>query len=359
MGGNAAMTIKNANIKPQTITGTPMGISIYAVTQEAPHYHQGFLEIIYCFKGTVNFLYNGKIVVLQEGDIASVDPFDIHYLLSEGTSKNDNLLVSFYFDLTSPVFEKPGLEKIYFTCEKETTPKEKQPQLQDLKRLLLTLLYFYCFPHPQLAQAETISRLSKQVIGTMLEHFHYFNYINYSAKYSDEMKLRFEQILMYIEENYSHKITLEKLCTDTYFNYKYISRFFKETSHVGFAKFVNNIRMWKSTVLLLDTDSNISDISYEVGFSAPMYYYKIFKLWTKMTPSQYRKSMRAAQKDSAENTCYSSSAIKEELEHYIAFYFAAIQMPQLWLAPFIPRKGVPEIYAEKNAEGKPFSAGAS
>lgn len=351
--------IKNTNTMPQTIAGTPTGISIYAVTKETPHYHRGLLEIMYCFKGPVNFLYNGRSIALQEGDIVSVDPFDIHYLYADADAPKDNLIVSFYFDLTSGVFGKPGLEKIYFTCEKETTPKEKQPQLQNLKRLLLTLLYFHCFPHPQLAPAETISRLSKQVMDTMLEHFHYFNYINYSAKYSDEMKLRFEQILLYIEENYSRKITLEKLCEDTYFNYKYISRFFKETSHIGFAKFVNNIRMWKSTILLLDTDKNISDISYEVGFSAPMYYYKIFKLWTNMTPNQYRKSMRAAQRHSAENTYYGSSAIKEALEHYIAFYFAAIQMPQLWLAPFIPMKGVPEIYVEKGPEEKPLSEGIS
>lgn len=338
------MKTKNANKKPQVIEGTPTGISIYSITKEAPHYHESFLEIMYCFKGPVNFLYNGKPLVLQEGDIVSVDPFDNHYLYTDDSSSEDNLMVSFYFDLTSEIFQKPNLEKIYFTCEKETTTEDKQPELQNLKRLLLTLLYFHCFPHPQLNAADTINKLSKQIINTMLEHFHYFNYINYSAKYSDEMKLRFEQILVYIEENYTHKITLEKLCADMYFNYKYISRFFKEFSHVGFAKFVNNIRMWKSTTFLLDTDKNISDISYEVGFSAPMYYYKIFKLWTKMTPNQYRKSMRAAQRDSEENTYYRSAAIKEELEHYIAFYFAAIQMPQLWLAPFIPGKGVPDVY---------------
>ncbi len=388
---------------PDLIPGTPVGISIYSVTHEAPHHHEGFMEIIYCFKGPVKISSRSQDILLEDGDIMSCDPFDIHYMeaietdeaenggakddntteqhdtsaidqlehdtdvtgqinsghrtsagRSSGTlhdSKRtsgsethadaDNLLVSFYFDLQSPIFEKPDLDKLYFICEPSAIPESKQENLAELKRLLLTMLYFYCFPHPKLPRAETAVRFSKKIIRTMLDHFHYFYFIANSTEYSDEMKNRFENIITYIEKNYYDKITLGRLCEMEHYNYKYLSRFFKKTSEVGFSKFVNDIRAYKSGSILLETNRNISEISYEVGFSAPLYFYKVFKMWNGLTPHQYRKKLRELTASSDKNTYYDIPAVKEDLEHFISFYFAQLQVPELWLMPYIPFKGLP------------------
>ena len=340
------------NLIPDLIPGTPVGISIYSVTKEAPHHHEGFMEIIYCFKGPVNISSRSQDMLLEDGDIISCDPFDIHYMTAavtdgaedDGTAEQHdagNLLVSFYFDLQSPVFEKPDLDKLYFICEPSAIPESKQQNLAELKRLLLTLLYFYCFPHPKLPRAETAVRFSKKIIQTMLDNFHYFYFIANSTEYSDEMKIRFESIITYIEKNYSDKITLSRLCETEHYNYKYLSHFFKKTSEVGFSKFVNDIRAYKAAFILLETNKNISEISYDVGFSAPMYFYKIFKLWNGMTPNQYRKKLRELTAAADENTYYDTLTVKEELEHFISFHFAQLQVPELWLTPYIPFKGLP------------------
>lgn len=325
------------NRKPQLIPGTPTGISIYSVTSDGPHHHEGFLEIIYCFKGPVQINSRMQEITLQEGDIISCDPFDIHYL----SCSNENLLISFYFDLRAPIFKKPGLESIYFMCEPLAVPKKKQYELQNLKRFLLTMLYFYCFPHPSLSLKDMITGFSVRIIQHMLEHFHYFYFIANSTDYSPEMKERFENIIIYIDKNYSKKITLENLCTMYHFNYKYLSRFFKKTSLVGFSRFVNDVRAYKAAALLLETDKNISDIAYEIGFSAPLYYYRTFKKWNGMTPNQYRQTLRKLAKNTEENMYYDVKTKKEELEHFISFNFAELQIPKLWMTPFIPHKGLP------------------
>lgn len=326
----------DANIKPPMIENTPVGISIYSVTQQAPHHHEGFLEIIYCFKGPVDLSTRSQHMIIDDGDIIFCDPYDIHWMKADG----ENMLVSFYFDLKSPVFSKPGLEKLYFMCEPMAIMETKQDRLPQLKRLLLTLLYFYCFPHPKLTLTDMATNFSIKIIQTMLDHFHYFYYIAGSSDYTDEMKNRFEHIIIFIEENYSKKITLGKLCQQEHFNYKYMSRFFKETSRVGFSKFLNDIRAYKAAALLLETDKNISDIAYETGFSAPLYFYRIFKLWNNgATPHQYRKMLRELTAVSHEDICYDVAEKKEELEHYISFYFAELQIPDLWLMPFVPFTG--------------------
>lgn len=326
------------NIPQKFIPHTPASVSVYTVTQEYPHYHEGVLEIAYCFRGPAYVYTRAQTFVLNDGDIISFDPHDIHYIYSS----EDNLMVSFYFNLTDPVFDKPDLEKIYFVCEKSTTPAAKEKELLNLKRLLLTLLYFYCFPHRELQYEDIITNFSKQIIRTMLEHFHYFHFISNSQDCSEELKNRFERILIYISDHYSEKITIETLCRIEHLSYKYLSSFFKKTSYVGFSRFVNNVRLYESSILLLNTEKNISDISYEVGFSAPVYYYRTFRQWCDMTPNQCRKELKKLRENACGNTYYQTDSIKKELEHYIAFYFAAIQIPQLWHSQFVPLKGVPK-----------------
>lgn len=333
-------TKRNGNVIPEMIPDTPVGISIYSAAREAPHHHEGFMEIIYCFKGPVNIFTRFQEITLEGGDIISCDPFDIHYMVADDPDA-DNLLVSFYFDLNSPLFEKPDLDKLYFICEALTVAESKQEQLLEVKRLLLTLLYFYCFPHPKLPRIETLTRFSKKIIQTMLDHFSYFYYIANSTDYSDEMKSRFEEIIIYIEKNYSGKITLSHLCETNHYNYKYMSHFFKKTSEAGFSKFVNDIRSYKAACILLDSDKNVSDISYEVGFSAPLYFYRVFKMWNGLTPHQQRKKLRELAAASSDNIYYDIPAVKEDLEHFISFYFAQLQVPELWLMPYIPFKGLP------------------
>lgn len=325
------------NITPQLIEGTPVGISIYSVTKEAPHHHEGFMEIIYCFKGSVSIYNRFQRTNLSEGDIVSCDPTDIHYMNSD----EENLLVSFYFDLRNPVLGKPDLEHIYFVCEPLAVPEAKQPELQNMKRLLLTMLYFYCFPHPSLSKEDIITRFAVNVIRMMLDHFHYFYFLTNYMEYTEEMKERFESIMIYVDKNYTKKITLEKLCDINHFNYKYLSRFFKQTSLVGFPKYVNDIRSYKAACILMETNKNISDIAYETGFSAPMYYYQTSKLWSGMTPNQFRKHFTRITEQSDENVYFDALSKKNELEHLISFRFAELQVPELWLSPFIPYKGLP------------------
>ena len=42
---------------------------------------------------------------------------------------------------------------------------------------------------------------------------------------------------------------------------------------------------------MADLNSNISEIAYEVGFSDPNYFSKVFKKTYKLTPTAYRKQL--------------------------------------------------------------------
>ena len=42
--------------------------------------------------------------------------------------------------------------------------------------------------------------------------------------------------------------------------------------------------------LLATTEKTVAEIAYEVGFSSPSYFRRVFRKYTGMTPSAYRKS---------------------------------------------------------------------
>lgn len=327
----------NNRITFDFIRDTPVGISIYSVTQEPCHYHEGYLEIIYCLKGNATLHVSYEDIVLTDGDIISCDPHDIHAL----RSSEENLFVSFYFDLSHPIFEKPDLKYIFFVCERYVLRKEKQDEMQNLKHFLLTLLYFYCFPHDKVSQSETFNNLAVTIINIMLEHFHFFNYITNALDYSQDAKDRFEHIMIFTNRNYPEKLTLTRIGQEEHLNSNYLSHFFKKTTFLGYSAYLSFIRTYQSERLLLNTNENISDISYTVGFSDPKYYYRHFKKWYGHTPLQHRKFFQATCSRSAENKYYHPNEIGPILEHYISYYFATLHIPEFWNVPFIPFRNVP------------------
>ena len=205
----------NGNIIPDLIPGAPVGISIYSVTQEAPHHHEGFMEIIYCFKGPIRICSRSLDMLLEDGDIISCDPFDVHYMSATGTEAAEmdtsgadgsegsdakgsnaegggavsqpahnanaggagtsakgqydtgsddtgNLMVSFYFDLQSPVFEKPDLDKLYFICEPSAIPESKQENLAELKEAAADAALLLLLPASEVAARRNSSALFKK-----------------------------------------------------------------------------------------------------------------------------------------------------------------------------------------------------
>lgn len=54
--------------------------------------------------------------------------------------------------------------------------------------------------------------------------------------------------------------------------------------------FIRTIRLKKAGILLEETEMNISQIAYEVGFNDLKYFRECFKEFFKVTPSEYKKN---------------------------------------------------------------------
>ena len=63
----------------------------------------------------------------------------------------------------------------------------------------------------------------------------------------------------------------------------------KETTGMTFTEITQRIRMEKAQDMLSNTNLSVAAISEEVGYDAPEHFIRLFKKYTKMTPSAYRK----------------------------------------------------------------------
>ena len=72
----------------------------------------------------------------------------------------------------------------------------------------------------------------------------------------------------------------------------------KTLTGLGVNDYINRLRIEKSVYLLTNTNLNINEISYEVGFTYPRYFSTSFKQIKGMTPTQFKEEKKKNNTDS-------------------------------------------------------------
>lgn len=97
------------------------------------------------------------------------------------------------------------------------------------------------------------------------------------------------KVKLYIKENYNKDITLKDSADYIYLNSAYLSRLFKEKTGENFSDYLIKTRMQKAIELLKDSRYKVHEISTMIGYDSLRYFYKLFKRYYELTPTEYRK----------------------------------------------------------------------
>ena len=100
---------------------------------------------------------------------------------------------------------------------------------------------------------------------------------------------RLKTVLEYIQVNFSSPIRLSVLARLVSMSEAYFCRFFKEITARSPIDYINQVRIQKAAVLLMNTDKKMTDIALDVGFNTPSYFISVFKGHFGCTPTEYRK----------------------------------------------------------------------
>lgn len=97
-------------------------------------------------------------------------------------------------------------------------------------------------------------------------------------------------ILQYLAQNFSNpNLKLEDVAKEIGLSENNISQEIKNYSGKTFKSYLNFIRIEKSKKLLLESDLQVSEIAFEVGYNSAHHFIRVFKELVEVSPSAFRK----------------------------------------------------------------------
>lgn len=117
----------------------------------------------------------------------------------------------------------------------------------------------------------------------------------YTALDNEKQQRQIDKAVNYIVERFHEHITQEEVAEQLGMTPSYFSRFFRRSTGRRFVEFVNSLRINRACELMRQSDEQITNICFEVGFNNIANFNRQFFGVKGMTPSDYRKSLSVAQ----------------------------------------------------------------
>ena len=273
---------------------TPHGTDDYSFTQyniknikqtiHIPVHWHNEIEIIYIKKGHLHIYIDGHNFDASEGEIFYVNPGVLHYM------DTSDLTVDYYailFPLDFISFRTNDiLEKQIFSPLKNGRLLFPHSVSDDNIKHEISLLLdqiteenkeesLYCQIHTRILLLKIIELLHKGSYLQQPERVH-----------TSQLQ---RELISYIQQHHTEKITLEMLSSEFHMSEKYLSRYFKMNFSISFKQYVGHLRMSTAVNLLETTDLSITDIALNSGFQNVNLFIRVFKATYGITPLQYRK----------------------------------------------------------------------
>ena len=121
----------------------------------------------------------------------------------------------------------------------------------------------------------------------------------YLLRYKGTLELNAEskhtampQILDYINVHYKEPIKMYEIAQMYHYSPNYFSKLFKKSFGMSFYEYVHKKRISSAKEYLKICDNSVDEICHAVGYSNSNEFYKMFKIHTGMTPSEYRNEKK-------------------------------------------------------------------
>ena len=116
-----------------------------------------------------------------------------------------------------------------------------------------------------------------------------------SAMKSDNARVveAIDKATAYFNEHYSENISVDKYAEKNHYSVSWFIRNFRQYTGSTPMQYILSKRILNAEILLQDPTYNVTDVSRIVGYDNPLYFSRIFKKSKGLSPSEYRKSLKA------------------------------------------------------------------
>lgn len=97
-----------------------------------------------------------------------------------------------------------------------------------------------------------------------------------------------QQVLHYIENGYAEELSLKLLAAQYHIHPVYLGQLFNKETGETFTDYINRFRIEKAKEMLKTTHLRVHEIAKNVGYWEPGYFYKQFKKYVGISPTEYK-----------------------------------------------------------------------
>ena len=245
------------------------GLSIkrHRLLKNYPLHFHNFFELEYILSGEGTTYINNTPFKISAGSLIFITPTDFQSI--EVTSPIEVINFNFASDWID--------KSIVHYCESATVLKNIRNN-----NILSALNEFDSkLPHSELCIR---SYLNAILVEILRQNIQYSN---------DSQKEISHRIAHYIKMHHSEKITLESIAKTFGYSPNYISAVFSKSHNTTLKQFIITTRLEHSIKMLVSTNTSVTSICFECGFSSFPNFLRTFKTTYNMTPSEYRKKFKS------------------------------------------------------------------
>ena len=249
------------------------------------HWHDEF-EIIYVRSGFLTVSISGESYIGKTGEAFVVSPGNLHLMGSQSGTVD---YYTFLFPLKYISFRTDDM-----LDEKLLEPLNSGhlmicPRVKDTaKELCEQLIKIY-----EAKNDESESKITTQIktkiilLQFILEMWKKGFVIENDTSGRNTVE---KEMVSYIQQNFTGKISLREFGEQFHLSEKYISRYFKEHFHITLSQYVTYLRLEHAKQLLQDTDIPVTDVAMQSGYQNVSYFIRSFQKAYAVSPLKYRKN---------------------------------------------------------------------
>jgi AraC-like DNA-binding protein/mannose-6-phosphate isomerase-like protein (cupin superfamily) len=257
------------------------------------HYHN-YIEILYAHSGNFEAILNGKNYKFTVGDLVLIDSKEIHQINSLNEKGGLYTVLRFEPELVyNTMFENHLVFKYALPFILENSNHQKVIPSQIISTTFIPELLdeiLMEFNNEDYGYEIAIKNHIGKIFLWILRYFHSSSRDKITpGEITNPNTKKLNPFFEYISDNFKADVKVEDLAKLCNMSFSYFSRTFNQIMGMNVNQYINYLRINEAAKLLVTSNKNITEISFDVGFNTTSYFIKQFKEYKKTTPKDFRK----------------------------------------------------------------------
>ena len=262
--------------------------------KDEPEAHEPW-ELVYVDRGECGIVADGQHFRLKQGEMYFHKPHETHMLeVIKGIAPNIFIVTFFSKSPAMHYFEGRLLSASMSTKQHISAILHEASETFDLP---------FNNPKMQLLRLKEGDSLwgGEQTVRLRLELM-LIEIVRSNSYYAEKPRMFFPKeiitdefslkIIAFMEEHLYGKFTMDELSRTLSFGKTYISQYFTKTCGYSIIDYFNMMKVNEAKRLIRESGHNFYEISEMLMFSNSHYFSTVFRKYTGMTPTQYKKSCK-------------------------------------------------------------------